>query len=161
MCFFWKSDLLFVLVFFWVLVGLFSLFLEFSPQCSHPTTNMANMEQQMRQMFIHLGFSQAVMTSIIDDHSIVTLTDLLHFEPSDIDTLCKNIQHPGCTIASCNNQQVPNPGKLVSTMAQSNLKLATFWIMHRLERVQCPTTPLDVTHDAINTFMWQQKTEES
>ena len=38
---------------------------------------MANMEQQMHQMFIHLGFSQAVMTIIIDDHGIVTLTDLL------------------------------------------------------------------------------------
>ena len=112
-------------------------------------------------MFIHLGFSQAVATSIVDDHGIVTLTDLLRFEPSDIDTLCKNIQRPGGTIAGRNNQQVPNPGKPVSTMAQSNLKLATFWIMHRLERVQRPTTPLDVTRAAIDPFTRQQKTEDA
>ena len=122
---------------------------------------MANMEHQMRQMFIHLGFSQAIATSIIDDHGIVTLTDLLRFEPSDINTLCKNIQRPGGTIAGHNNQQVPNPGKLVSTMAQSNLKLATFWIMHRLERVQCPTTPLDVARAVIDPFTRQQKTEDA
>ena len=112
-------------------------------------------------MFVHLGFSQAIMTSIVDDHGIVTLTDLLHFEPSDIDTLCKNIQHPGGMITGHNNQQVPNPGKPVSSMARSNLKLATFWIMHRLECVQCPTTPLDVTRTAINPFTWQQKTEDA
>ena len=99
------------------------------------TSNMANMEQQMHPMFIHLGLSQAIATSIINDHGIVTLTNLLHFEPSDIDALCKNIQHPSGTITGYNNQQVPNPGMPISTMAQSNLKLATFWIMHHLERV--------------------------
>ena len=115
----------------------------------------------MHEMFIHLGFSQAFATSIVDDHGIVTLTDLLCFEPLDIDTFCKNIQCPGGMIASRNNQQVPNLGKPVSTMAPSNLKLATFWIMHRLEHVQCPMTPLDVTHAAIDPFTWQQKTEDA
>ena len=122
---------------------------------------MASMEQQMCQMFIHLGFSQAVTTSIVNDHGILTLTDLLRFEPSDIDALCKNIQCPGKTIAGHNNQQVPNPGLPISTMAQSNLKLATFWIMHHLEHVQRPTAPPDVTHAAIDPFTWQQKTEDT
>ena len=86
---------------------------------------MANMEQQMHQMFIYLGFSQAIAMIIINDHGIVTLTNLLCFKPSGIDALCKNIQCPIGTIASCNNQQVPNLGMPISTMAQSNLKLAT------------------------------------
>ena len=116
---------------------------------------MANMEQQMHQMFIHLGFSQAVATSIVNDHGIVTLTDLLHFEPSDINALCKNIQHLVGMIAGCNNQQVPNSGMPISTMAQSNLKLVTFWIMHCLESVQHPTSPPDVTHAVIDHFTWQ------
>ena len=115
----------------------------------------------MRQMFIHLGFSQAVATSIVNNHGIVTLTDLLCFEASDIDALCKNIQCPSGTIAGRNNHQVPNPGMPVSTMAQSNLKLATFWIMHRLERVQRSTAPSDVTRAAIDPFMWQQKTKDT
>ena len=115
----------------------------------------------MRQMFIHLGFSQAVAMSIVNDHGIVTLTDLLRFEASDIDALCKNIQRPGGTIPGRNNHQVPNPGMSVSTMAQSNLKLATFWIMHRLERVQRSTAPSDVTRDAIDPFARQQKTEDT
>ena len=76
-------------------------------------------------------------------------------------TLCKNIQCPGGTIAGHNNQQVPNPGMPISTIAQSNLKLVTFWIMHHLECVQCPTTPLDVTHAAINPFVWQQKLKDT
>ena len=112
-------------------------------------------------MFIHLEFSQAITTSIVNNHGIVTLTDLLHFEPSDIDALCKNIQCPSGMIAGCNNQQVPNPGMPISTMAQSNLKLATFWIMHHLERVQCPTAPPDVTCAAIDPFTQQQTTEDT
>ena len=115
----------------------------------------------MRQMFIHLGFSQAVAASIVNDHGIITLTDLLCFEPSDIDALCKNIQRPGGTIPGRNNQQVPNPGMPISTMAQSNLKLATFGVMHRLERVQRPTAPSDVTRAAIDPFTQQQKTEDT
>ena len=75
------------------------------------------MEQQIGRMFIHLGFSRAVAASIVNDHGIVTLTDLLRFEPSDIDTLCKNIQRPGGTIPGCNNQQVPNPDMPIFTMA--------------------------------------------
>ena len=120
-----------------------------------------NMDQMMRQMFIHLGFSQAVATSIVNDHGIVTLTDLLRFEASDIDALCKNIQCPGGMIQGCNNHQVPNPGMSVSTMAQSNLKLATFWIMHHLECVQHSMAPSDVTCAAIDLFTRQQKTEDT
>ena len=115
----------------------------------------------MRQMFIHLGFSQAVATSIVNDHGIVTLTDLLHFEASDIDALCKNIQRPSGMIPGRNNHQVPNPGMPISTMAQSNLKLATFWIMHRLERVQRSMAPSDVTRAAIDPFTRQQMTEDT
>ena len=62
------------------------------------------MDQMMRQMFIHLGFSQAVATSIVNDHGIATSTDLLHFEASDIDALCKNIQRPGGMIPGRNNR---------------------------------------------------------
>ena len=119
------------------------------------------MDQQMRQMFIHLGFSQAVTMSIVNNHGIVTLTNHLCFEASDIDALCKNIQCPSGTIPGCNKHQVPNPGMSVSTMAQSNLKLATFWIMHRLEHVQRSTAPSDVTHAAIDPFTRQQKTEDT
>ena len=46
-------------------------------------------------------------------------------------------------------------------MAQSDLKLATFWIMHRLERVQRSTAPSDVTRDAIDPFARQQKSEDT
>ena len=49
----------------------------------------------------------------------------------------------------------------VSTMAQSDLKLATFWIIHHLERVQRSTDPFDVTRDAIDPFARQQKTEDT
>jgi hypothetical protein len=119
------------------------------------------MDQMMRQMFIHLGFSQAVTTSIVNNHGIVTLTDPLCFEASNIDASCKNTQRPGGTIPGRNNHQVRNPGMSVSTMAQSNLKLATFWIMHRLERVQRLMAPSDVTHAAIDTFTRQQKTEDT
>ena len=33
--------------------------------------------------------------------------------------------------------------------------------MHRLEHVQCPMAPSDVTRDAIDPFSCQQKTEET
>ena len=49
----------------------------------------------------------------------------------------------------------------VSTMAQSDLKLATFWIIHRLERVQRSTDPFDVTRDAIDPFARHQKTKDT
>ena len=115
----------------------------------------------MHHIFIHLGFSQAVAASIVNNHGIITQTNLLHFEPSDIDALCKNIQRPGGTTTGRNNQQVPNPGMPISTMAQSNLKLVTFWNMHRLEHVQRPTAPSEVTRAVIDPFMQQQKTEDT
>ena len=102
-------------------------------------------------MFIHLGFSQAIAMNIVNNCGIVTLTDLLHLEPSDIDALCKNIQHPSGMIASHNNQQVPNPG----------MPISTFWIMHHLDHVQCPMTPPDVTCAVIDPFTWLQKTEDT
>ena len=60
----------------------------------------------MRQMFIHLGLIQAIAASIVNDHGIITLADLLCFEASDIDALCKNIQRPSGMIPGRNNQQV-------------------------------------------------------
>ena len=52
------------------------------------------MDQMMRQMFIHLGFSQAVAMSIVNDHGIATLTDLLHFEAFDMTPCARTSNAP-------------------------------------------------------------------
>ena len=58
-----------------------------------------------------------------------SLEEVRLLEPSDVETLCKTIRHPGGTI-QCGNEDVPNPGISVSALAESNLKIATWYLMH-------------------------------
>ena len=87
------------------------------------------MENQMRQMFEHLSFTTTAANAIIWDQGIDSLDEVHLLESSDVETLCKTIRRPGGTIWR-GNQDVPNPGISVSALAESNLKIAMWYLMH-------------------------------
>ena len=87
------------------------------------------MENQMHQVFECLGFTAATANAIIQDQGIDSLEEVCLLKPSNVETLCKAIHHPGGTIQH-GNQDVPNPGISISALAESNLKIATWYLMH-------------------------------
>ena len=112
----------------------------------------------MRQMFERLGFTTAAANAIIRDQGIDSLEEVRLLESSDIETLCKTIRRPGGTIRR-GNQDVPNPGISVSALAESNLKIAAWYLMHMHSRVQRTRVPADITRDAIRPFREQMHNE--
>ena len=87
------------------------------------------MENQMHQMFERLGFTTATANAIIRNQGIDSLEEVCLLKPFDVETLCKTIHHPSSTIRH-GNQDVPNPGISVSVLAESNLKIAAWYLMH-------------------------------
>ena len=87
------------------------------------------MENQMHQMFEHLGFTTTTANAIIRDQGIDSLEEVHLLEPSNVETLCKTIRHPSGSIRH-GNQDVPNPSISVSALAESNLKIAAWYLMH-------------------------------
>ena len=112
----------------------------------------------MHQMFERLSFTTATANTIIHDQGIDSLEEVHLLKPSDVETLCKTIRHRGGTIW-CGNQDVPNPSISVSALAESNLKIATWYLMHMHSRVQCTRVLADITHDTIHPFREQMHNE--
>ena len=83
----------------------------------------------MHQMFERLSFTTAAANAIIQDQGIDSFDEVCLLKSSDVETLCKTIHHPGGTIQH-GNQDVPNPGISVSALAESNLKIAAWYLMH-------------------------------
>ena len=83
----------------------------------------------MRQMFERLSFMTAAANAIIQDQGIDSFDEVHLLESSDIETLCKTIHCPGGTIQR-GNQDVPNLGISVSALAEFNLKIAAWYLMH-------------------------------
>ena len=116
------------------------------------------MENQMHQMFKRLGFTTTTANAIICDQGIDSLEEVCLLEPSDVETLCKTICHPGGTIWH-GNQDVPDPGISVSAFAESNLKIAAWYLMHMHSHVQCTRVLADITRDTIHPFHEQMHNE--
>ena len=105
----------------------------------------------MHQMYERLSFTAAAANTIIQDQGIDSLQEVCLLEPSDVETLCKTIHHPSGTIQH-GNQDVPNPSISISALAESNLKIAAWYLMHMHSQVQCTRVLADVTHNAIHPF---------
>ena len=100
----------------------------------------------MHQMFKRLGFTTAAANTIICDQGIDSLEEVCLLKSSNVETLCKTIHHPGGTIRH-GNQDVPNPSNSVSALAESNLKIAAWYLMHMHSQVQCTRVPAGITGD--------------
>ena len=112
----------------------------------------------MREMFECLSFSTTTTKAIIHDQGINSLDEVCILEPCDVETLCKTIRPPSGTIRR-GNEDVPNPSISVSALAESNLKIAAWYLMHMYSHIQCPKEPAEVTHEAICPFCEQMHNE--
>jgi hypothetical protein len=107
----------------------------------------------MRAMFERLGFTRGAASSLKgNDHGINTLEEVVFLNDKDIDSLVKQLRRPGGmidgpTIVGGAAQGAPrplvaNPGHSVSIRAETNLKLAVFYLCHqaRISRIMSPAS---------------------
>ena len=80
----------------------------------------------MRAVFGDLGSGACTAKSMVEDQGIETLDDLCFIKDGGVETLCKNVKHPGG--AAGGNNSGANLGHLVSQMAEMNIKLAAYYL---------------------------------
>jgi hypothetical protein len=87
----------------------------------------------LRQAYVRLGFTNAAAQCITADQGIDSLEELRVLRDADISNLCKVVRRPGGTIPNPGGApgMIPNPGIPVSLRAETNLKLASFWLRHQ------------------------------
>jgi hypothetical protein len=96
----------------------------------------------IRAMFERLGFTPGAAASLEgNNHGINTLEEVVFLNDKDIDSLVKQLWRPGGMIdgptivggAAQGNPGplVANPGHCVSIRADTNLKLAVFYLRHQ------------------------------
>ena len=71
----------------------------------------------MRAVFQDLGCSSHTAKAMAEDQGIDTLDDLCFLKDGDVETLCKNVKHPGG--AAGGNNRSANLGHLVSSLQLS------------------------------------------
>ena len=114
---------------------------------------------QMNQMYQCLVFSIKSVNAIIQDQGINTLEEVRQLEPMDVETICKTIQCLGGTITPHGDAEIANPSIAVLALAESNLKIATWCLMHMHHHIQYNKVPADVTHNVIHPFHEQMHNE--
>ena len=99
----------------------------------------------MRQAFIRLGCSQQAAQAIVDDQGIDSIDELKILTDEEVENLCKVVRRPGGQVANPSAGQegqqaeVPNRSTATPLRAESNVKLASHMLKHRIDRVSRPT----------------------
>jgi hypothetical protein len=107
----------------------------------------------IREMFKRLGFTPGAAASLEgNDHGTNTLEEVVFLNAKDIDSLVKQLRRPGGMISGTTivggaaqgnpGPLVANPGHSVSIRADTNLKLAVFYLSHqaRISRIVALTS---------------------
>ena len=117
-----------------------------------------------------MGFSPAVASFITDTQGMNDLEEFLLMDDEGVGTLCKAIRRPGGQIpnpafaaagmaAAAGAAGIPaniaNPGYVISTHAETNLKLMCYFLHYR-RSTSCDTEAADITLDAV----WAMKTHK-
>lgn len=90
----------------------------------------------MGQMYIHLGFDNAMAVAIMDGQGIDDEEELENLDDKGVERLCKALKSPGGTIPNTNAgaagapANIPNPGFNVPVKAKENLKLTVYYFRH-------------------------------
>jgi hypothetical protein len=98
--------------------------------------------ETMRAMFERLGFTPGAASSLEgNDHGITTFEEVVFLNDKDIDSLVKQLWRPGGMISGPTivggaaqggpGPLVANSGHSVSIRADTNLKLAVFYLRHQ------------------------------
>jgi hypothetical protein len=123
------------------------------------------MDATMRALFGRLRFTVEAQRVIVAEQMIDTLGELTLLNDDKCSNLCKVVQQPGGDMANPNAEnagappRILNPGTSVSMVAQSNLKLATYWLQHRqsISQVTQPGDLLLLTVRAIKELKQEEE----
>jgi hypothetical protein len=110
-------------------------------------------------MFERLGFTPGAASSLEgNDHSINTLEEVVFINDKDIDSLVKQLRRPGGMIAGdtivggaaqgAPGPLVASPGHSVSIRAETNLKLAVFYLRHQA-RIPIIVSPASIAQTVV------------
>eukprot|EP00978_Attheya_sp_CCMP212_P027943 scaffold94968_cov61-Attheya_sp.AAC.3 len=101
---------------------------------------MANLAST-RQLFVRMRFTNTAAAIITDKQGIDELSEIkILTDSSEIEGLCKVVRRPGGTIPNPNAAVTGQPatvyasGESISMIAESNLKLASYYLRHQ-ERI--------------------------
>ena len=108
----------------------------------------------MRSLFTRMGCTNQAANAIVDDQGINQLHELHYLTDTDIETLCKNVKHPGGVGAG--NGGGANLGHMISHWAEMNIKLAAYWYS---EKISHPRIGADVTVPVVRSIHALQDAE--
>jgi hypothetical protein len=125
----------------------------------------------MRAMFERLGFTPVASASMEgNDHGINALEEVVFLNDKDIDSLVKQLRRPGGMIAghtlvggAAQGNPGPlaaNPGHSVSVRAETNLKLALFYLCHQA-RISRFVAPASVALTVVRSLCSTKEYEEN
>ena len=108
---------------------------------------MAAARAQMRALFSRLGFIGQGPVMLTVDQGIADINELSALDDEEIETLLKLLRRPGGTVANPNAADpgqpafIQAPGISVSMRAATNLKLAVYFLRHKLRTSRTITAP--------------------
>ena len=124
----------------------------------------------LRTALTRIGFTAAVASFIMDTQGMNDLEEFLLLDDEGVGTLCRAIRRPGGqipnpafaaagTAAAAAAARIPanisNPGYVVSTHAETNLKLMCYFLLYH-RSTSCDTEATVITLDAV----WSMKTHK-
>ena len=87
--------------------------------------------------------------TIVDDQGINQLHEFCYHTDTDIETLCKNVKHPGRVAAGDGGGA--NLFHMISHWVEMNIKLAAYWLQYS-EKISRPRIGADVTVPAVRSI---------
>jgi hypothetical protein len=109
------------------------------------------------QLLARIRFTNAAAAVIVDQQGIDELSEIKILRDSEIEGLCKVVRRPGGSIVNPNAATAGQPatiyatGESISMIAESNLKLASFYLRHQ-ERIGRTADYADVTLDSVRSL---------
>ena len=120
----------------------------------------------IRAAYGRLGFTAQASTAINDNQYIDSCEELGFFSDVEVESLCKAVCQPGVTIANPNTRvarksaNIPNPGFQVSLIAENKLKLAVWFVKHKI-RTSRQIVLVDITLQAVYAIKELRQAKES
>ena len=109
----------------------------------------------VKEMFLRLGFSQAVVLKLVDDPGIDSPQTLASFFDEDIIAICVMIYRPGGLVS----EKTPDTGNQISVLAMRNLKLAAF-MLNTMEHCSNGYRIQDINSTSVLYYQYQWELEQ-
>ena len=117
-------------------------------------------ETAQTQLLVGLKFPEEAAKSIIKQ-GFVGLEELKELGDDEVENLCKIVRRPrGTKTSGSARGATADPGTNVPMLAESNLKLTCYFIMHKLDRVSREITREDVTLENVKALKDLKKEQD-